>query len=117
MIEADKRKAAFLRTANRELGLDACVVDRRLEHADPVGADVVTARALAPLDRLLVYVDCHLAPGGRAILPKGRGVDVEIEAARRGWSFEFERHPSRTAAGSSILVISKPTRVGGGDDA
>lgn len=117
MIEADKRKAAFLKTATRELGLHAQVVSERLEHTDRAEGEIVTVRALAPLDRLLHYVERHLEPSGWAIVPKGRSVDRELELARRRWAFEFERHPSRTATDASILVISDLKRSGGDDEA
>ena len=112
MIEADARKAAFLRTACRTLGLSACIVAERLERAPPSGADVVTARALAPLDRLLGQVARHLAPTGIAILPKGRGAEAEVEAARRRWTFDVDRLPSRTADDAAVLRISNIGRLG-----
>ncbi len=117
MIESDARKAVFLRTACRELGLSARVLGERLEHAAPCGAEVVTARALAPLDRLLDYVVRHLAPAGCAILPKGRGAGEEIVRARRRWAFDVDRHASRTASDASILVISNARRLEGRDGA
>lgn len=110
LVEADMRKAAFLRTACRTLGLEACVLAERAERAASCGAQVVTARALAPLDRLLAPVARHLAPGGIAILPKGRGADGEIEAARRLWAFDLDRLPSRTAADAVVLRVSNLSR-------
>lgn len=110
MIEADMRKAAFLRTISRALGLAAEVVVGRAELASPWRGDVVTARALAPLDRLLDYVVCHMVPGGRAVLPKGRRVEEEIAAARRRWTFDLERTPSLTAPDATILTVSDIVR-------
>ena len=106
MIEADSRKAAFLRTASRTLGLGAEIVVARGEEAPPAGADVVTARALAPLNRLLDYVDRHLDRDGCAILPKGRAAREEVAAARQRWSFDLQLHSSRTATDAAILHIS-----------
>ena len=106
LIEADARKAAFLRTACRNLEADVTVVAERIERTPPQGADVVTARALAPLERLLGHVARHLAPAGFALLPKGRSVEAEIEAARRLWSFDAARLPSATAEDATILKVS-----------
>ena len=106
MIEADGRKATFLRTALRTLGLPGEVVAERAERAPPSGAEIVTARALAPLPRLLAHVERHLAPGGRAILPKGRGASGEVAAARAEWSFDLAVHPSATAPDAAVLEIA-----------
>ena len=107
MIEADARKAAFLRTALRTLELPGEVVAERAEVAPPSGACVVTARALAPLPRLLGHVERHLAPGGVAILPKGRGARGEVAEARAaGWSFDLAVHPSATAPDAAVLEVA-----------
>lgn len=105
MIEADTRKATFLRAACRELGLSAEVQAERLERAPPADADVVTARALAPLPQLLAMAERHLCCNGIAILPKGRKAHSELASARDRWSFEVEILPSRTAPEALILRI------------
>lgn len=106
LIEADMRKAAFLRTACRHLGLSAEIVPARIEDADTTRADVVTARALAPLDALLSHVERRLDPAGVAILPKGRRFAEEVEAARARWRFDVREVPSLTDVGAVILVVS-----------
>ena len=107
LIESDGRKCAFLRTAIRELALPATVLDQRVESAPPQAAPVVSARALAPLPALLPLVVRHLAPGGTALLPKGREAGAEIEAARaQGWHFTAEEIPSRTDPSARILRVS-----------
>lgn len=106
LIESDGRKCAFLRTAIRELALPAAVLDQRAEAAPPQAAAVVTARALAPLPTLLPLVARHLAPGGTALLPKGRDWQAELEAARAaGWSIGAEALPSATDAQARILRL------------
>jgi len=106
LIESDGRKAAFLRAAAREMGLAATVIDQRAETAPPQGADVVSARALAPLPALLPLVLRHLAPGGTALLHKGRGHAAEVEAARAaGWSFDLDAVQSRTDPEARILRL------------
>lgn len=105
LIESDARKCAFLQTADRELGLDMRVLRARIESAAPQQADVVSARALAPMDRLLPLVSRHMAAGGCALLPKGARYRAEIAAALASWDFSYEAHPSRTAPASVILRI------------
>lgn len=112
MIEADGRKAAFLRAACRDLGLAGAVVNARAEDAAPGRADVVTARALAPLADLLALVARHLAAGGVALLPKGRNAHTEVEAAMERWSFDLSIVPSRTAPDASILRITRLKAAG-----
>lgn len=112
LIEADQRKAAFLRNAAAQLSLkNVAIVAERIEAAVPVGADILSARALAPLPRLLPFVHRHLAETGCAILAKGANVAPEIEAARKDWCFEVEMIPSRTNENGCLLRLEKIERV------
>jgi len=106
LAEADLRKAEFLRTVSRETGVDVTVFAERTEFLPPQAADTVSARALAPLPRLCALVHRHLAPGGRAILPKGAHSEAEIAAASKEWRFRLERHASLTDPKGTILVLS-----------
>ena len=111
LIEADARKAAFLRTAVRELGLSVTVVNQRIEDVGPLDADVMTARALARLPRLLVFAERHLTPGGTALFPKGANYRAEIKEALAGWRFSREEVPSLTADGAAIIKVGALARV------
>jgi 16S rRNA (guanine527-N7)-methyltransferase len=74
-------------------------------------ADVVSARALAPLPALLGLAAPHLAPDGEALFPKGAGAAAEIAAARALWRFKLEHIPSITDATASLLRIGDLQRV------
>ncbi|MEZ5777090.1 MAG: 16S rRNA (guanine(527)-N(7))-methyltransferase RsmG [Paracoccaceae bacterium] len=111
MIESDQRKAAFLSAVLRETGTRATVIAGRIEAAEPQGADVVSARALAPLDRLLGYASRHLTSGGTAIFPKGANHAEEIRRALEFWRFSYEKWQSRTDPASVILTIGGIARV------
>ena len=111
MIESDQRKAAFLRTALRELGLSGDVLASRIDAVPPMGAGVLSARALAPLDQLLAFAENHLKPGGTAIFPKGKTAEQEIADASTNWLFQIEKHASMTDAEARILVIKDIKRV------
>ena len=104
-VESDIRKATFLRTVRRELMLPLDVLPERAEDAAPLKADVVSARALAPLEKLLPLIHRHLAPSGLSILPKGRGAIAELEAAAADWVFDCDSVPSLTAPDARILLI------------
>lgn len=111
LIESDKRKSAFLMTAIRELGLSAQVLAMRVEQAAPQSADVVSARALAPLPTLLPLVVRHLAQNGTALLPKGKNHSAELAAARREWHFEHDAVESQTDPLARVLILKEIMRV------
>lgn len=111
LIESDQRKAAFLRTVARETDTRIYVLAERAETADPSGADVVTARALAPLELLLGYVTRHIGENGIALLPKGANASSEVELALKTWSFTCESVPSMTDNQAAILKIGDIKRV------
>ena len=106
LVEADGRKAAFLREAARLVDAPVRVLARRIEAVAPQGAALVTARALAPLPRLLPLVARHVAPGGIALLMKGADADRELTAAAADWHMEVMRHQSRTESDGTILQVS-----------
>jgi 16S rRNA (guanine527-N7)-methyltransferase len=68
--------------------------------------DVVCARALAPLPRLLELAAPFFGANTRGLFLKGREAEAEIEEARRGWSFDYRLHPSLTSADSSIVEVT-----------
>lgn len=111
LIESDQRKSVFLRTAIRELGLRATVVSQRIEEAQPQGADVLSARALAPLDVLLSYAERHLLPEGVCFFPKGESFRDEISKALESWTFQREIHPSVTNPNAAIVKVWNLKRV------
>ena len=111
LIESDQRKAASLRTVARETGVTVQVLAQRIEAAPAQQADVVSARALAPLPKLLSYVQRHLAPGGRALLPKGHSWQKEVDNARAAWTFACEPHKSDTDPDAVVLELGELSNV------
>ena len=108
LIEADKRKAAFLTHAAARLGMTKVTIHAaRIEEMDLSRTPLVTARALAPLPTLLHYAYRLLAPHGTALFPKGRRAEEELTAASRDWMMRVERFPSRTDPASTIFRISE----------
>lgn len=105
LVESDARKSAFLATVARNLDLPVQVIAQRIEAADLPPADILSARALAPLDLLLAFADQILAPTGIAIFPKGERWRDELIAAQGLWSFEHEAHISKTDPAAAILTI------------
>ncbi|MBE3638275.1 16S rRNA (guanine(527)-N(7))-methyltransferase RsmG [Mangrovicoccus algicola] len=105
LIESDQRKCTFLRTVSRETGIPVTILAERIEDAPAQRADVISARALAPLPRLLPWVLRHVAPNGRAFLPKGRKYQQEIEEVRDNFAFSLEINPSQVDSESVILKL------------
>jgi 16S rRNA (guanine527-N7)-methyltransferase len=105
LVESDTRKCAFLRTVAQETNTAITVKNARAETIPPLKADVVTARALAPLPRLLPFIHRHLAPDGIALLQKGTRHAEELELARADWQMDVESFPSVTSADAVILRI------------
>jgi 16S rRNA (guanine527-N7)-methyltransferase len=111
LIESDQRKATFLREAARVTGAQIHVHATRIEAGGLTAAPLVTARALAPLSKLLALAAPLLAPGGQCLFLKGASVESELTHAATEWHMRVERIPSRTAADACILRISNPSRV------
>jgi 16S rRNA (guanine527-N7)-methyltransferase len=112
LIESDQRKAAFLLTAARALTLNRVhVVSERIEAVPPLKAEIVSARALAPLPELLAYVSRHLSQEGTALLPKGRAFQSELAAARQDWHFDVTAHESQTDQMARVLEIRNISRA------
>ena len=105
LVESDQRKAAFLHTVIAASGLPATVITDRIEAIPRQNADVLSARALAPLGTLLGYAENLRNPAGTCLFPKGETVHNEVAEARRTWRFDPVIHPSRTDPRAAILEI------------
>ena len=113
LVESDQRKVMFLREVAREVGSDAHIHGVRVDQLPRFPADVVTARAFAPLDKLLdeaaAFLDPAQASNGRApargVFLKGKRVDEELTAAQKAWQMDIEKVPSRSDSSGTILLI------------
>lgn len=105
LIEADQRKAAFLREVARVTETAVTIHGKRLDSVPNLMADAVTARALAPLPRLLRYARRLLKPGGLGLFLKGESLDTELTDAKSAWYIDYDKVPSATNPESSILVV------------
>lgn len=111
LVESDQRKAAFLMAAARETEVRVEVLSRRIEGLPPLGAQILSARALAPLDKLLDHAARHMHPDGMALFPKGQAHPAEIRQALEMWRFLYETIPSLTDEAAVVLKIRNITRV------
>lgn len=111
LVESDTRKSVFLMTAAREMGLAVNILSVRYESLPHQNADVVSARALAPLPILLEVVEKHRNPQGIGLFPKGETVHKELVEAERLWRFTYTLHPSKTDSRAAIVEIGATGRV------
>lgn len=105
LVESDQRKAAFLRQASQVLGLGTQILSDRIEAIPTLAADVISARALAPLSQLCGFAQHHLAANGKAIFLKGKSAAAEIAEAQKQWCFSLESHISITDQSAVVLIL------------
>ncbi|MDG2429109.1 MAG: 16S rRNA (guanine(527)-N(7))-methyltransferase RsmG [Paracoccaceae bacterium] len=105
LVEADVRKAVFLKTVCRELGLKVEVYNNRIEELPPMSANIVSARALAPLKTLCLYAKNNLEKDGEAVFAKGENWKAELVEAQKKWIFSYEAVKSTLHEGSVVLVL------------
>jgi len=113
LIDSNARKCAFLREVVRQTGISARVpvdilstrIEKAATQARLQGPNVVTARALAPLDRLVGLAAKLSSPRTVGLFLKGREVAAELRAAEKMWNFNAELVPSRTEPDASVVVI------------
>lgn len=109
LIESDQRKCAFLREVARHTRIAVEIVTKRIEIAETcrmvATVDVVTARALAPLERLFGLSAPVCTASTLGLFLKGRGVEQELADARRTWRFEHRLVPSMTQEGAFVVHV------------
>jgi len=111
LVDSDVRKCQFLKTVNRELGLDIDVVSDRIQNAPTTHSDVVSARALAPLDSLLELSTPFRHLNTVCLFPKGSDAINELTTAQQHWKLRVEQIPSVTDPNGVILKIKEVERV------
>ena len=106
LVESDQKKAVFLQTVIRETGVRAVVHNRRIESLPPIGADIVTARALASLERLLELLEAQLVPGMRCLFLKGARAEAELAALDTRSDIIRRLHPSLTNPEAFVVDLT-----------
>ena len=110
LVERSTKKAAFLGDAARAIGVPATIHAEPIEdfarHA-PARIDVVTARALAPLPKLLNLAYPLLKRGAKGLFPKGQDVDAELTEAAKCWNMRATSVNSLTNPRSRIIILDK----------
>ena len=111
LIESDRRKAAFLREAARACGATVTVHASRIDEVPTLRADVISARALAPLTSLLTLAETHMQPDTTCLFLKGRNSASELTAAAETWTMNLAREASLSDPEGQVLIIREIRRV------
>ena len=114
LVEPRRLRAEFLARSAEALGLHQLIILQAKGEAVPRARyGVITARAVASIDRLFAMT-AHLSHGGTIwVLPKGRSAKSELDEARKSWQGAFRLEPSRTDPDARILIASGVRRVSG----
>lgn len=116
LVESNGKKSNFLRTVIRECDLPAKVIQDRVENLDAKPYDVITARAFAPLPKLLKYSlpfwSKDKSQQTTAIIPKGAKWQEEVDVARKRFDFDLITTNSQTSDEAKILTITNLRRKG-----
>jgi 16S rRNA (guanine527-N7)-methyltransferase len=110
LVESMAKRCRFLSEVVTELGLPATVHNDRAENLK-LHVDIVTARACAPLHRLLGYARPYLKAGATGLFLKGQDVASEMEEATRYWEFEADIVPSRSDLRGQIVRVRRLGRA------
>ena len=117
LVESIGKKAIFLREAVAAADVPAIVHQARIEHFavhPPERIEIVTARAVVPLTKLLALSEPLLKTGAQGLFHKGQDVEVELTEATKSWNIEAMLVPSRTDPRARIVVVSRAKRRGPG---
>ena len=108
LVESDQRKVVFLSTVIRELGLPAKVHNQRIEAMPNLCPDVITARALAPVPKLLNLIETQLHSDGVCLFLKGASVEDELTNLQSYSTMIATTYPSLSSANGVVLEMKNP---------
>ena len=111
LVESDNRKCAFLREAATVTNTEVTIHNARIETLGPLAGRAVTARALAPLVKLLPLAHRHLNDCGQMLFLKGQDIDTELTEATKYWNMTPRYSPSLSDKSGSILQLTEISRV------
>ncbi len=115
LVESDARKCAFLRMVARETGVKVKIHEMRIEgvikEVDNIKFDVISARALAPLNKLLGLSAPLFCKNTRAFFLKGKRWQEELTVAKQYWKVDYELVNSMISSEGKVLVLKKPERI------
>ncbi|USG61409.1 16S rRNA (guanine(527)-N(7))-methyltransferase RsmG [Sneathiella marina] len=109
-VESDQRKCLFMQNVSRETLAGLTVHRARIEEIPPFSVDVISARALAPLEKLLDYAAPFAHAKTEFLFLKGQDVDDELTNASKCWNMQVEKYRSLTSDDGCIVKLTKVSR-------
>ena len=106
LVESDGKKCSFLQAVADACGLQVVIHNERIEKMPVFKADVITARALAALDKLVNYAKPFIGERTRCLFLKGKKADEELKLCAKKFVFAVEKHPSITSEEGRILCLT-----------
>ncbi len=107
LVESVGKKAKFLQAVVDDLKLNVTVHNKRIESIKGVEADVITARALTALPKLLSYAKPFMGEHATAVFLKGEKTPAELTEAKKYWTFKHKAEPSLTSPQGHVLILKK----------
>ena len=107
LVESDTKKVAFLRTALAKVDVNATIHHARIEELPFLNIDIITARALAPLSKLIQLTQIQVHPGLSYLFLKGKGVNEELTELSISSTLTVKSYPSITDQDSSIIFLKR----------
>ena len=112
LIEANGKKCAFLRKASHSLDINVEVIQCRIEdHKSTKRAAYITSRALASLEKLLIYSEPLISRQGKCFFMKGANVVPELTKAKKNWNMDVQKHISMSNPRGVVLEIAELTSI------
>ncbi len=111
LVESDQRKCAFLSTVARETATEVTIHPLRIETLTPFPADIVTARAFAPLDQLIGYAEPFIGSRGQCLFLKGKRAAEELTLAAKLWNMRIDRFASVSDPSGVVLRLREVSRT------
>ncbi len=105
LVESDQRKCAFIIEAASFCGVKVKVENKRLENMENIKPDIITARAIAPIEKIIHWTKNQHQPSLKYIMLKGRGVDEELTFLENYPNMIIEKKPSISQNDGVIITI------------
>lgn len=109
-VESDQRKCLFMQNVSRETLANLSVHRARIEELSPFSCDIISARALAPLEKLLEYASPFAHAKTEFLFLKGQDVDEELTKASKCWNMQVEKYRSLTSDDGCIVKLTEVSR-------
>lgn len=110
LVESMAKRCRFLEVVANELDLPVQIHNARAEDLD-LDVDIVTARACAPMTKLLGFAEPYLRSGATGLFLKGQDVAVELSEAKKAWRFQSELRTSQSDPRGRIVQVKRLSRV------